>query len=77
MVKALENVTFCKVDYPYSFFLKIYSSGGTKTIHKVSAASIVKNCRPRTSLTAPVILIKNHFLDYKLEDQADLNARFS
>ena len=32
------------------FFLKICSSGGKQIIHKVSAASIVKNCHPRTSL---------------------------
>ena len=33
------------------FFLKICSSGGTQTIHKFPAVSIVKNCHPRTSLT--------------------------
>ena len=31
-------------------FQKIYSSGGKQTIHNVSAAFIVKNCHPPTSL---------------------------
>ena len=32
------------------FFQEICFSGGKQTIHKVSAAFIVKNCHPRTSL---------------------------
>ena len=33
------------------FFQEICSTGGKQTIHKVSAAFIVKNCHPRKSLT--------------------------
>ena len=33
------------------FFQEICFSGGKQTIHKVSAAFIVKNCHPRTSLS--------------------------
>ena len=32
-----------------NFFQEIYSTGGKQTMHKVSAAFIVKNCHPRTS----------------------------
>ena len=46
-----------KVGYPNIFFQEICFSGGKQTIHKVSAAFIVKNCHPRTSLN--VILIKD------------------
>ena len=35
---------------PKYFFQEICSSGGKQAIHKVSAAFIVKNCHPRTSL---------------------------
>ena len=35
---------------PKYFFQEMCSSGGKQTIHKVSAAFIVQNCRPRTSL---------------------------
>ena len=35
---------------PKYFFLKICSSGGKQTIHKVSATSIVENCHRPISL---------------------------
>ena len=35
---------------PKYFFQEMCSSRGKETIHKVSAAFIVKNCHPRTSL---------------------------
>ena len=49
MVKPLQNVIFWKVGYP-NFFQEICFSGGKQPIRKVSAAFIVKNCHPRTSL---------------------------
>ena len=58
MVKPLQNVTCWKVSYPNIFFQEICSSGGKQTTHKVSAAFIVKNCHPRTSLSGPVSLNK-------------------
>ena len=51
MVKPPQNVIFWKVGYQ-NFFQEICFSGGKKAIHKVSAAFIVKNCLPRTSLKA-------------------------
>ena len=49
MVKNVK-CDFVKGWLPKYFFQEIYSSGGKQTIHKVSAAFIVKNCDPRTSL---------------------------
>ena len=46
---------FWKVGYP-NFFQEICFSGGKQTIHKVSAAFIVKNCHPRTSLKLKYLL---------------------
>ena len=51
MVKALQMRLLEKVGYPNIFLLKICFSGGQQTMHKVPAASIIKNCHPRTSLT--------------------------
>ena len=48
--QTLTKCDFLKSRLPKFVFLKISSSGGKQTIHKVSAASIVKNCHPRTSL---------------------------
>ena len=48
--QTLTKCDFLKGRLPKYFFLKICSSGGKKTIHKVSAASIVRNYHPRTSL---------------------------
>ena len=56
-------MVFWKVGYPNIFFRnkcvplvvsggKQTISGGKQTIHKISAAFIVKNCHPRTSLRA-------------------------
>ena len=50
------------------FFQEICFSGGKQTIHKVSAAFIVKNCHPRTSLKPPptyrlqIFLAKDQYL---------------
>ena len=52
-------MTFRKVDDPNNFFMKVCSFSGTQTIDKVSAASTVKNCHPRTSL----ISSRDPFLD--------------
>ena len=49
-VKPYTKCDFLKGQLPKYFFLKICSSGGKQTIHKVSAASTVRNCHPRTSL---------------------------
>ena len=48
--QTLTKCDFLKGRLPKYFFLKICSPGGKQTIHKVSVASIVKNCHPRTSL---------------------------
>ena len=40
---------------PKYFFQEICSSGGKQTIHKDSAAFIVKNCHPRTSLRINIV----------------------
>ena len=45
---------FWKVGYPNVFSGNMFS-GGKQTIHKVSAAFIVQNCHPRTSLTAAIL----------------------
>ena len=50
------DLSLRKCDFPGSsvtkiFFQEICSSGGKQTIHQVSAAFIVKNCHPRTSLS--------------------------
>ena len=50
----LWDVIFWKVSYPNNFSQEICSSGGKQTIHKVSAAFIVKNCHPWTSLKGAV-----------------------
>ena len=42
---------FWKVCYPNIFFHERCFPGGKQYIHKVSAAFIVKNCHPRTSLS--------------------------
>ena len=49
MVKPLQNVIFGR-SVTQIFFQEICSSGGKQTIHKVSAAFIVKNCHPQKSL---------------------------
>ena len=41
---------FLEGQLPKYFFREMCSSGGKQTIHKVSAAFIVKNCHPRTFL---------------------------
>ena len=63
---------FWKVGYPNIFFQEICSSGGKQTIHKVSAAFIVKNCHPRKSLIRINILqseqifeTENNYLKHK------------
>ena len=48
--QTLTKCDFLKGRLPKYIFLKICSSGGKQTIHKVSAASIVNNCHPRTAL---------------------------
>ena len=40
--QTLIKCDFWKVGYPQLFFQEIFSSGGKQTIHKVSAALIVK-----------------------------------
>ena len=42
----LKKCDFLKGLLPKYFFVKMYSSGGKQTMHKISAASIVKNCHP-------------------------------
>ena len=42
---------------PKYFFQEMCSSGGKQTVHKVSAAFIVKNCHPRTSLKIELLTI--------------------
>ena len=46
-----------KVGYPNAFFQEIRSSGGKQTIHKVSAAFIVKNSHPRASFKSGIISV--------------------
>ena len=43
---------------PKYIFQEICSSGGTQTIHKVSAGFIVKNCHPRTSLNEMITVFE-------------------
>ena len=51
MVKPFKiNVIFWKVGYPNIFSGNICCSVGKQTIHKVSAAFIVKSCHPRAFL---------------------------
>ena len=45
---------------PKYFFQEICFSGGKRTIHKVSAAFIVKNCHPRTSLIEAYYFVYNY-----------------
>ena len=50
MVKPLTKCDFFGRSVTQIFFQEICSSGGKQTIHKVSAAFIVKNCHPQKSL---------------------------
>ena len=58
MVKPLQNVIFLEGRSAKYLFQEICSSGGKQTIHKVSAAFIVKNFYPRTSLTAGALVFR-------------------
>ena len=49
--QTLIKCDFWKVGYPNIFFQEMCSTGGKQTIYKVSAAFIVKNCHPLTSLS--------------------------
>ena len=51
MVKLLQNVILEGRLPKYFFSGNVPLIGGKQTIHKVSAAFIVKNCHPRKSLT--------------------------
>ena len=48
--QTLTKCDFLEDRLPKYFFRKYVFSGGKQTMHKVSAAFIVKNCYPRTSL---------------------------
>ena len=49
--QTLTKCDFLKGRFTQIFFQEMCYSGGKQTIHKVSAAFIVKNCHPWTSLT--------------------------
>ena len=55
--QTLIKCDFLEGQLPKYFFFfgggGICSSGGKQTIHKISAAFIVKNCHPQTSLINP------------------------
>ena len=50
MVKPLKKCDFLEGCLPNFFFQEVCFRGSKQTIHKVSAAFIVKNCHPRTPL---------------------------
>ena len=57
MVKPITKCDFLKGRLPKYFFLKICSSAGKQTTRKVSAASVVKKCHPRTSLSIVISFV--------------------
>ena len=56
--QTVTNCDFLEGRLLKYFFQEMCSSGGKQTIHKVSAAFIVKNYHPRTSLTKNRISFK-------------------
>ena len=59
ILQTLTKCDFLKGRLPKYFFPKMCSSGGKQAIHKVSAASIFKNCHTRTSLNDKTVVFNS------------------